>query len=107
MTYQTFHALRLDAEDIPDFDRFAAEVGSAAIEDENDMARTITVLHAIYDCHTVRDIRSLTGLSQVAFSAAYGIPPRTFESWEGFSGSSRSCAPYVFEHLLFAVISDL
>lgn len=31
---------------------------------------------------TVKEIRSLTGLSQARFAEKYGIPKRTLEKWE-------------------------
>lgn len=52
---------------------------------------------------TIKEIRALTGLSQVKFSEQYGIPRRTIESWES---GERKCPPYVTELLARAVRED-
>lgn len=51
----------------------------------------------------VRDIRNLTGLSQVKFCKKYKIPRRTLEDWE--SGKSKA-AEYLIELLEFKVRHD-
>lgn len=45
---------------------------------------------------TIREIRALTGLSQVKFSKKYGIPRRTIEDWE----AGRHDPPAYLEDLL-------
>lgn len=48
-------------------------------------------------------IRAETGLSQVGFGAALGIPRRTIEAWET---GIRKCPPYVVELIAFRVQHD-
>ncbi len=53
---------------------------------------------------TIREIRALTGLSQVKFSKKYGIPRRTIEDWE----AGRHDPPAYLEDLLeFRIRHDL
>lgn len=51
----------------------------------------------------MKEIRALTGLSQVKFANKYGIPRRTYENWE--SGTAR-CPEYLINLLEFAVKSE-
>lgn len=52
-------------------------------------------------------VRSLSGLTQSAFSEKYGIPNRTIETWEATSESARRTAPgYVLMLLERAVRED-
>ena len=46
---------------------------------------------------TVKDIRKLSGLTQLQFSEKYRIPLQTLKQWESSEGSSshRQCPPYV------------
>jgi len=53
---------------------------------------------------TVKEIRSLTVLSQAKFAERYGIPRRTIENWE--SGTTK-CPKYVIELLEFRVKHDV
>ena len=53
---------------------------------------------------TVKEIRSLTGLSQAKFAERYNIPRRTIENWE--SGTTK-CPDYVVELLEFRVKYDV
>lgn len=41
---------------------------------------------------TIKEIRSITGLSQTAFGERYHIPMRTIQNWEG---GQRECPEYV------------
>ena len=46
---------------------------------------------------TVKDIRKISGLTQLQFSEKYCIPLQTLKQWESSEGSSshRQCPPYV------------
>ena len=57
---------------------------------------------------TIKDIRSLTGLSQAAFGREYGIPAATVRKWEAPPDSSnhRECPEYVKRLLERAVRQD-
>ena len=56
---------------------------------------------------TIKEIRSLTGLSIVDFAHKYNIPYRTVENWEAKSEKQkRKCPPYVAELLERAVRQD-
>lgn len=52
----------------------------------------------------IKEIRALTGLSQVKFANAYGIPVSTLENWER---GTRSCPDYVLDLLEFKVKTDI
>lgn len=53
------------------------------------------------DAHTtIRDMRSLAGLTQKALADRFGIPHRTIQNWESDSGSGRECPAYVRMMLL-------
>lgn len=101
MTYTDFRRLRLAALDCSSAQQLIDEDGGSV--DCAGLDSIIADFNAIYNCRTVRDIRSLTGLSQAAFARAYGIPRRTVEEWER---GSRSAPSYVMEMLLFAALSD-
>lgn len=52
----------------------------------------------------IKELRSLTGLSQVRFAATYGIPRRTLEDWE----RGISVPPdYVVDLLYFRVEAEM
>lgn len=51
---------------------------------------------------TVKELRQITGLSQVAFADRYNIPRRTIENWE--SGQTTP-PPYVLA-MLAAIIQN-
>ena len=52
----------------------------------------------------IKEIRALTGLSQAKFSALYGIPQRTLESWEM---GERNPPEYVLRLLQRVVMMDM
>lgn len=56
--------------------------------------------------HSVKAIRALTGLSQVAFATAFGIPKKTIEGWESNGSVHRDCPPYTLALLVYAVIKN-
>ena len=51
----------------------------------------------------IKDIRSLTGLSQSKFADRYGIPVRTLQGWE----AGKKVPGYVLSLLESAVRQDL
>ena len=52
----------------------------------------------------MKEIRTLTGLSQVKFGKKYGIPRRSIENWES---GKRNCPPYVESLLKKVVETDI
>ena len=56
---------------------------------------------------TMREIRALTGLSQVKFAERYQIPMRTIQNWEMEGAQSRKAPPYVLRMLERIVKEDL
>ena len=75
---------------------------------EEDTSSIIRVLDAIYTmAHGgIAAIRSITGMSQVNFSAAYGIPRRSVENWERDSSETREAPSYTQMLLGYAVLTD-
>ncbi len=55
----------------------------------------------------IKQIRAISGLSQVKFGQKYGIPRRTIESWECDKDNPnyRSCPEYV-RRLLERVVKE-
>lgn len=57
---------------------------------------------------TIKEIRSLTGLSQAQFADKYNIPKSTLQCWESEGAvKHRDCPEYVVELLEFKVKFDL
>ena len=52
---------------------------------------------------TIRELRSITGLSQARFAETYGIPKRTIENWEG---GQRQAPDYLIRLLARAIKED-
>lgn len=109
MTYTDFRTIWISALDYtPDQrDLYIHERGWQTWMEEygDDTAAIICTLDSIYDmAHTgCKGIRAMTGLSQRAFAAAYGMPTRSVENWE----SGVNAAPtYTLMMLGFAVLSD-
>ena len=53
---------------------------------------------------TVKELRSLTGLTQAKFSEKYHIPKRTIEDWES---DKRTPPEYVIELLEYRITNEL
>lgn len=53
---------------------------------------------------TIKEIRALTGLTQVEFAKKYEIPIHTLTNWEQ---GIRKCPQYVLDLLEFKVREDL
>lgn len=51
----------------------------------------------------MKGLRLSTGMNMSEFSKRYGIPYRTFQSWED---GSRECPDYVYELLRRCVVHD-
>ena len=52
---------------------------------------------------TIKEIRTMTGLTQKAFAEFYEIPKRTLEDWEA---GRRTPAPYIVKLLERAALED-
>lgn len=52
---------------------------------------------------TIREVRSLSGMSQVNFAKEYGIPLRTLQSWES---GERKPAPYIIDLIIRVVNAE-
>ena len=70
-------------------------------------------LSAMVDWHsegvtelTMKEIRAMTGLSQVKFSELYGIPMRSIQNWEMDNAQSRHAPEYVLRMLERIVRED-
>lgn len=55
----------------------------------------------------IKEIRSITGLSQKKFADKYGIPRRTLESWETEGNGHRDPAEYALKWLERIVKEDI
>lgn len=90
---------------LEDADMYIADHDAINVEmyddDDNLLSEYFWEKEGIKD--TVKEIRSMTGLSQAKFAAHYNIPKRTIESWEM---GERECPVYVLELLRRAVNED-
>lgn len=55
---------------------------------------------------TIKEIRTMTGLSQQSFAIKYGIPVRTVSNWECTGKEHRECPKYVITLLERVVMDD-
>lgn len=116
ITYNDFRSIWFSAQEYApeQHDLYIAERGWQSWMDEfgeDDTSSIIRVLDAIYTMSHggIAAIRSITGMSQVNFSAAYGIPRRSVENWERDSSETREAreAPSYTQMLLgYAVLTD-
>lgn len=53
---------------------------------------------------TIKEIRSMSGLTQAAFAEKYEIPKRSIENWEG---GKRECPKYLVKLLERVVREDM
>ena len=70
-------------------------------------------LSAVIDCHSegvaeldMKEIRAMTGLSQVKFAELYGIPVRSIQNWEMDNAQTRHAQDYVLRMLERIVRED-
>lgn len=95
-------------------DLYIAERGWQGWMDEFGEEGTSSIIHVLDAIFImahggVAAIRSVTGMSQISFSAAYGIPRRSVENWECDSSETREAreAPSYTQMLLgYAVLTD-
>jgi DNA-binding transcriptional regulator YiaG len=52
---------------------------------------------------SIRELRRLTGLSQQAFGAYFGIPYRSIQNWEG---GQRACPEYLLELMAYKLKNE-
>lgn len=93
----TFSAIFGDALRVSDRSEFISEYALSSIWNDdpaNDIPpERLRQLGTIWDAAhiSIRDIRAVTGLSQVKFGEAFAIPLRTIQHWEG---GTREAPPY-------------
>lgn len=109
MTYQEFLKIYLAAGDHDEKEMFIADNGGMWIEGYPD-EKIVDLLSAIWDVAKggFNALRSITGLSQRAFSDKYFIAKRTIENWSlgAKSPEARSAPSYVLTLLAYAVLKD-
>ncbi len=52
---------------------------------------------------TIRELRTLSGMTQQAFADYFGIPKRSIENWEG---GQRSCPDYLLTLMEYKLIKE-
>lgn len=52
---------------------------------------------------TIRDLRTLSGMTQQAFADYFGIPKRTVENWEG---GKNKCPEYLQKLIEYKLIHE-
>lgn len=116
MTFADFRRLWESADEYtPDqHDLYVAERGWQGWMDEygeEDTSSIVRVLDAVYTmAHGgIAAIRRITGMNQLNFSVAYGIPRRSIQNWEYNAGESceaREAPTYTQMLLGYAVLTD-
>lgn len=102
MTYSDFYRLYVDTGDCKDFDQYVAECGGSVCDD--DVQHVLQYIWDYAQNPSPATVRAASGLSQVAFGAAYGIPRRSIEDWE----AGVRTAPIYSTHMMsYAVMTDV
>ena len=51
---------------------------------------------------TIKELRTLSGMTQKAFAEYFGVSKRAIESWESVAeGSSRKCPDYLLDLMVY------
>lgn len=116
ITYNDFRSIWFSAQEYApeQHDLYIAERGWQGWMDEFGEEGTFSIIRVLDAIYTmahggISAIRSVTGMSQISFSAAYGIPRRSVENWERDSSETREAreAPSYTQMLLgYAVLTD-
>ena len=57
--------------------------------------------------NTIKELRTLSGMTQKAFSEYFDIPKRTVEAWEGTAeSSSRKCPEYLLDLMIYKLKNE-
>ena len=111
MTFQKFHALRIDAEECSSFESYAAECGGSLpaeyIDEEGNADKAVNLLQYIWAISrnwNFATVLNKSGLSNVSFAREYIIPLRTVENWKhGYNDPPA----YVLEMVAWAVAENI
>lgn len=52
---------------------------------------------------TIHDLRTLSGMTQQAFAAYFGVSKRAVESWEG---GQRACPEYLIDLMVYKLAAE-
>lgn len=101
MTYKQYYEAVSEIPNYTDRDAFTSDVtlSITSLEDADkdiDLVATADQIGMIWDVYhmSIKELRSATGMSQVAFAERFLIPRRTVENWESSSANSRDCPLY-------------
>lgn len=101
MTHKQYYTAVTEIPNYTDRDAYVSDLAISVISTEDadkdvDMIAIAEDVGKIWDAYhmTVKDLRAVTGLSQVAFAERFLIPRRTVENWESSSANSRDCPLY-------------
>lgn len=101
MTHKQYYEAVSEIPNYADRDAFTSDVALSitSLEESDkdiDLVAIADQLGMIWDAYhmSVKDLRAVTGLSQVAFAERFLIPRRTVENWESSSANSRDCPLY-------------
>lgn len=104
ISFHDFRRLWIDAQEIPDLDRYVAEVGgSVPLDDLGQVTRLLALIHGTAT-GAASDIRRIAGHTQVDMAREYGIPASTVNKWDMGSSSPQ---PWTRVMIAYAVVSDL
>lgn len=114
MKFETFNNLCNEVANYDDIDMYITERGWQDCMDEYiDADKLKTILITIYDIfkpndkNSMKNLRSITNLSQAKFCKAYAnFPKKTLEMWESGHNDVKPFTRALFKYLAYIVLQD-
>ncbi len=97
MTHDQFYTVVSEIGNYTDRDAYISDLSLSSIwVDSADLPAIAYDVGRIWDaCHmSTKELRAVTGLSQVAFGRRFLIPRRTVENWETAGANHTDCPLY-------------
>ena len=97
MTHEQFYTAVSEIANYTDRDAYISDLSLSSIfEGTSDPLDSAESLSAVWDAFhmNIKDLRTITGLSQAAFSRRFLIPRRTVENWESPGANHTECPLY-------------
>lgn len=97
MTHDQFYAAVSEIGNYTDRDAYISDLSLSSIwGDSADLPAIAYDVGRIWDAYhmTAKELRAVTGLSQVAFGRRFLIPCRTVENWETAGANHTDCPLY-------------
>lgn len=97
MTHDQFYAAVSEVSNYTDRGAYVSELSLSSMWGEDaDLIAIASDVGRIWDAYhmTAKELRAVTGLSQVAFGRRFLIPRRTVENWETAGANHTDCPLY-------------